>query len=328
MNNPSAAVAAPLGWRPGPPPHSTPATVGSLPAVDVDGPSPGDLECWSVTTIIDVLEKGGLVYWSAEETAWAAIRNERTWRAMLEDEGEETAVEWLSNARFRRGKDRLSDSDFGTGIHDLLEQWALDGTRPTPTEQRFMGDLPAARACLDQFDRWLDDFQPRFLATEMTVFTPEYGIAGTSDGIMDVDLARYDIDGREFFFDYKSSKKSFRKKGQPTTLYPDIGLQIAAYRHATYAAVWNARRYQLDKNRNSSRRYYLLNPDEQAMAVPVPATDGGLGIKITPEHCTVYPIRCDQVIYNYFLNCLELARFAYGDSRTVIGPPLTARKAS
>jgi hypothetical protein len=61
-------------------------------------------------------------------------------------------------------------------------------------------------------------------------------------------------------------------------------LQLAAYRHAEFAAVWRARRFE-----QYSRRYYLLNPEERAMALPMPKTDGGLVIHITPEHCDVYP---------------------------------------
>src|SRR5215469_11123827 len=54
-----------------------------------------DLTLWSVTTIIGALDKPGLLYWAAEQTAEAAIDSERTWKAMLADRGRGEAVKWL-----------------------------------------------------------------------------------------------------------------------------------------------------------------------------------------------------------------------------------------
>lgn len=281
-----------------------------LPAVDVDNPAPGDQQLWSVTTIISILDKPALMYWSAAEAAYCAIRNERTWKAMLADEGEAAAVKYIRDARMRPAKNRMSDTAFGTAIHDLCEQYALTGTMPSVPRERFAEDHEAAAACMQQFDQWVQKAQPEYRATEMTTFTPTYGVAGTSDGI-------FTLNGERAIFDYKSSKKSFDSRGEPTTLYPELGLQLAAYRYAEFTSVWHARRFEKFR-----RRYYLLSEDERAMAVPVPEVDGGIGIKITPEHCTAYTIECGPDQYEAFLYVLEAARWRFESSRNVIGKPI------
>lgn len=281
-----------------------------LPEVDVKKPDDADLVMWSVTTILQVLDKPALLYWASEQTAREAVRVARTLASRVDEDGEAEVVKWLRDARFRRDKNRLTDAQFGTEIHALCESYALTGEKPTPTRDVFGEDLAAAQGCLDQFDQWLTDFSPEYVATEVMVATPAYGIAGTCDGFLN-------IDGTRFIFDIKSSKKSRDAKGQATGLYPEIGLQLAAYRYAELAAVWRPRRYEKFR-----RRYYLLSPSEQAMAVPVPEVDAAIGIKITPEHCTAYPVRADEEVYGYFLNCLEVARFSFEASKAVIGDPL------
>lgn len=265
-------------------------------------PEPHDLQMWSVTTILKCLASEGLIYWAAEEAALCAIRQQRTWQAMRDEQGEEEAALWIRDARFRRPKGQRSAAELGTLVHDACEQYALSGERPEVDEE--------VAPFLDQFDRWLDAFQPEYQATEVTVYNPTYGYAGTCDGFLSVD-------GVRLIIDYKTSRKSFDKKGKPTGPYPEVGLQLAAYRFAEGAAVWRPRR--MEKYR---RRYYLLSPEERALAVPVPEVDGGAVIHITPEHCEMYPIRCDEEVYQSFLYVQEAARWQFQTSKNVIGAPM------
>lgn len=280
------------------------------PAVDVEAPAPGDQELWSVTTILNVLDKPGIDYWVGAEAGYCAIRNERTWKAILAEDGELAAVKYIRDARFRPAKNRLSDRAFGTALHAIAEKYAITGTMPRPTREQFMEDYDAAVACINQLEGWFQRAQPEFIATEMTVYTPTYGVAGTSDGI-------FRLHGSTRIFDYKGSKKSYDDNGKPTRLYDEIGLQLAAYRYAEFTSVWHARRFEKFK-----RRYYLISEEERSLAVPVPEVDGGIGIKITPEHCTAYPIDCGPDMYEAFLYVLEAARWKYERARTVIGKPL------
>lgn len=288
-----------------------PAAFGQ-PAVNDATPNDDDLRLWSVTTILGALDKPALLYWGSEQTALAAIHSEATWRGMLADCdpdcGHNTpncaALKWLRDARFRRPKGVRSATELGTMVHAACEQYALTGTKPTDLD-------PEVEPFVDRFDEWLHRFQPEYQATEVAVYNPELGYAGQCDGFLT-------IQGVRFTFDIKSTKKHVDNKGKPTTPYPEqVGLQLAAYRYAKYAAVWRPRRMEKFK-----RRYYLLSADERAMAQPVPEVDTGLVIHITPQSCEAYPIVCDETVFDAYLAVQDSARWLWQDSRAVMSDPL------
>jgi hypothetical protein len=278
--------------------------------VDTD-PAEQDMQLWSVTTILGALDKPALLYWSAEQTALAAVHFESTWRGMLADDEEScrhdstdcAAIKWLRDARYRRPKGVRSSTELGTMVHDACEQYALTGTRPEVDDE--------VAPFVDRFDEWLQRFQPEYQATEVAVYNPELGYAGTTDAFLT-------IQGTRFVADYKSTRKHVDGRGKPTKPYPEqVGLQLSAYRYAQYAAVWRPRRTERFK-----RRYYLLGPDEQALAQPVPEVDTGLVIHLTPEACEAYPIVCDEHVFDAYLAAQDCARWLWQDSRAVMGEPL------
>jgi len=270
---------------------------------DVKMPADDDLRHWSVTTLIGALDKPALMYWAAEQAALCAIRQVATWQAIEGENGTAEAVKWISGARFRTPKGERGGAELGTAVHDAIETYTLTGNRP---------DIDAEiEPYLVQFDRWAQTWQPSYQATEVTVFAPTYGYAGTCDAFLT-------IDGVRFIADYKTSKKSFDKQGKPTSPYPEVALQLAAYRYAEMAAVWRPRRFEKFR-----RRYYLLSENERSAAVPVPEVDAGLAVHITPEHCEAYPVRCGEDVFEQFLFVVEAARYLFETSRIVIGPPLT-----
>ncbi len=273
------------------------------PALDGQKPQDDDARMWSVTTIIGALDKPALLYWAAEQTAKAAAASARTLAARIDEEGEEAVVKWLRDARFRRPKGERSAAELGTAVHEACETYALTGERPDMDDD--------VVPFFEQFDRWCQRFQPTYQAAEMTVYSPQYGYAGTCDAFLN-------IDGVRFIADYKTSKKSYDAKGNPTGPYPEVALQLAAYRHAEMAAVWRPRRMEQFR-----RRYYLLGEAEKAIAVPVPEVDTGLVIHITPEHCDAYPVECGPDIFEAFLFVLEAARWQFQTSKSVIGMPLS-----
>ena len=276
------------------------------PALDGQKPADDDERHWSVTTIIGCLDKPALLYWAAEQTAVAAVNSARTLEARVEEEGVDTVVKWLRDARFRRDRTQRTAAELGTEVHAACESYALTGQRP---------DVDAeVQPFLDQFDRWAQEFQPVYQAAEVTVYSPSYGYAGTCDAFLTVGGVRCIVD-------YKSSRKSFDNRGNPTTPYPEVALQLAAYRHAELAAVWRPRRMEQYR-----RRYYLLGQAEREMAVPVPEVDTGLVIHITPDHCDAYPVECGPDIFEAFLFVQEAARWQFQTSKTVIGRPLEPAK--
>lgn len=284
------------------------------PAIEDAPAQDGDAQYWSVTSVLGALDKPALMYWAAEQSALAALHSEATWRGMMADDDPGcvhvdadscAVVKWLRDARFRRPRGVRSATELGTLVHEAAEAYALTGTRPEVDDE--------VRPYLDQFDAWLQAFGPSYQATEVTVYHPELGYAGTADAFLT-------IDGVRFIADYKSTRRSRDARGNPTEPYPEqVGLQLAAYRHAQYAAVWRPRR--LEKFR---RRYYLLSADEQGMAVAVPEVDTGLVIHLTPEHCTAYPIRCDDEVFEAYLAVQDAARWSYQVSRTVMSEALVA----
>lgn len=278
------------------------------PALDGQKPADDDERHWSVTTILGCLKAEGLLYWTAEEAAKAAVNSAASLQARIEEEGREAVIKWLRDARFRRAKGERTAAELGTEVHAACEAYALTGQRP---------DVDAeVQPFLDQFDRWAQEFQPVYQAAEVTVYSPSYGYAGTCDAFLTVGGVRCIVD-------YKSSRKSFDNRGNPTTPYPEVALQLAAYRHAELAAVWRPRRMEQYR-----RRYYLLGAAEREMAVPVPEVDTGLVIHITPDHCDAYPVECGPDIFESFLFIQEAARWQFQTSKTVIGRPLEPAKES
>lgn len=294
-----------------------------LAPTDVAKPDPDDLRLWSVTTIIGCLDKPALMYWAAEQAALAAVGSAKSLPQRIEEEGPEQVVKWLRDARFRRPKGRLSNASLGTAAHQACEEYALTGVRPDRDRlagiireeggARFDGvDAEAAvlSKMLDQFDGWLQRFTPTYDATEVVVYHPTYGYAGTADTLLTVD-------GVRLIGDYKTSRQGFDSKGNAKSPYPEAALQLAAYRHAEFAAVWRPRRTERFR-----RRYYLLSEAEREQAHPVPEVDGGAVIHITPDHCELFPVRCDQVVHEAFLFVQEASRWVNGLSKDVIGMPM------
>lgn len=294
-----------------------------LAPTDVDKPADDDLRLWSVTTLIDCLHKEGIVYWAAEQTALTAVASAKSLPARIDEEGPEQVVKWLRDARFRRPRGRLSAASLGTVAHQACEEYALTGTRPDTGRlaeiiradggERFDGveaETAVLVKMLDQFDGWLQRFTPVYDACEVVVYHPTYGYAGTADAFLRLDDVRLIVD-------YKTSRDGFDSKGNPKRPYPEAALQLAAYRHAEFAAVWRPRRTERFR-----RRYYLLSEAEREQAHPVPEVDGGAVIHITPDHCELFPVRCDQLVHEAFLYVQEASRWVNGLSKDVIGTPM------
>lgn len=286
--------------------------------VDAERPEAGDQVLYSVTSVLSVLDRPALIPWAVNETAkWVVKLHSRIPR-VIEEDGEEEAQKWIAGLRWRTDG-LLTAADVGTVSHSLMEQYVVTGKRPkiTPDLHPSPGrglhpeDVATLQRILDQGDRFLQEFQPRYEAAEVVVASPSYGYAGTCDGILS-------IDGQRLIIDYKTSRETYTKKGALKGPYPEVGLQLAAYRYAEVAAVWRARRTKM-----SGRRYYLLSREEREAAMPMPEVDGGLAIYLTPERYGVYPVRCGPDEFEAFLFCLEVARWQFNFANQMVGNPMT-----
>lgn len=263
-----------------------------------------DMRLWSVTTILGESDSNrGLIEWSKGEVAKAAVASLETLTAMARNEGEEAAVAWLRGATDRPGRrGERTNVQLGSAVHAACEDYALSGIRPEVDSE--------VAPFLDRFEEWCQRFSPAYEAAEMTVYSPTYGYAGTLDAVLKVD-------GMSVVTDYKTSRNDRDSDGKLRRPYPRVALQLAAYRYAELAAAWRPVRSQ----KQWSRRYYLLSPEEQTDAIAVPPVDGGLCLYITPARCEAYPARCDESIYEMFLFCVEVARWREMAPR-VLGEPL------
>lgn len=267
-----------------------------------------DRRFWSVTTLIDVLGSEGLIWWAAKETAKAAVHKRSTWLSIEESSGSLEAIDWLAKARFTPPKGERKSSELGSDVHAAAEEYALTGVKPSVARD--------VQPFLDRFDEWLSEWQPRYLATEASVFSPRYGYAGTLDAILEVDDPQTGESIR-LIIDYKTSREGFDGRGRPKTPFPEVALQLAAYRYAELAAVARVRRWE-----ERRRRYYLLNDWEKENAVPVPEVKGAGCIHITPDHCDLFPVRADLEVFDSFLAVMDAARFVLQLGNTVIGSPM------
>lgn len=298
--------------------------------VEIDKPDEDDLRLWSVTALLNALAKPGLDIWKERQGPTFACEEyldhkaSAPWVSRLLKEGVGSAVKYLT--AFRWPSDELAATETGTAVHSACEQYVITGQRPDREEvEGFMvaaqerrspndrlsdpeviaTEAQTIEAMLDQFEGWLDRFQPRYLAAEVTIFSPTYGYAGTSDGFLEIEVP--------WIFDIKTSRDDVDGRGRPKGPYPEAALQLAAYRYAEMAAPWRARRFE-----HYRRRYYALSPTEQEMAVPVPPVEGGLVLYITPERCEAYPVRCDESVFESFLAVVDAARWSYELSKDAV----------
>jgi hypothetical protein len=281
---------------------------------------PDDEVMWSVTTLIGILDKPALVPWAVGVTAERVVRKLAIIQQRINSEGDASAVDYIKGLRWQTDG-LLADNQLGTVAHGLFDEYALSGTRPDVTpdlhpDHAAKGstlvaeDMRSLHGMLHQFELFLEQYQPAYDACEAIVYSPTYTYAGQADAFVH-------IDRMALILDYKTSRKTYDGRGKIRTPYPEVGLQLAAYRYAEMAAVWRARRYE-----NRSRRYYLLSSAEKALAVRVPPVDGGVAVRITPDHFGVYPVRCGERQHDAFLYCLEVARWQFNESAHVVGNPM------
>jgi len=264
------------------------------------------LRLWSATTMIKLAtgNSDALMNWAVRTTAEAAYDKYRTLGAFREDGDREGGVKWLTEARWQKSGKAAAR---GTDVHHAAEQYAL-GQVPDVEEHI----LPY----VEQYRRFLADHKPVFEMSEAPVYAPTYGYAGTCDGIMV-------IGGQRGVFDYKTTDvgpNEVTERGNPRSRppYPEVALQLVAYRRAELVGVLSEQRYAQGK------RYYLYDPEVQHE--PMPETDGAVCIVISPHDYQVVPVRTDEVVWRAWRHVCEVARFQVETSRAVFGPPITAPK--
>lgn len=244
-------------------------------------------EFWSVTTIISGgVPKPALLPWGIKSVAESAVAKRATLTAMLADC--ETpkecakgvfcpvcteAIRYLKGAPYAK---RDAAGDLGTDVHAAAEAYSLG--------QPFPKWSPLIRPYMEAYVAFLEDFTPTFTATEASVYNRTQKYAGTLDAIARLQLPLQALPG-DYILDTKSGKG----------IYPEIGLQLAAYRNAEFIGL----------------------PD--GSEAPMPDVDGALGLHLTPQGYRLIEVRADAEVFNAFLYAREVFRFATDTSKTVLG---------
>lgn len=190
----------------------------------------GEPEVPSITTILAV-ENQDLGWWEARLAVGAAIEHLRLVQDVLA-EGNPQRIKgmrsWLQDAAVR---DRDSASARGDFVHNYAEVYALHVMGSATDE-----DVAAQRAlCLEQdlgdfltsFHRFWDEFRPRPLMPEATVWNATVGYAGTTDLICEIETEQ----GPTLtVLDWKTKRGLFLRNGQPkrNDLQVHTGMQLAA----------------------------------------------------------------------------------------------------
>lgn len=155
---------------------------------------------YSVTTILNVLNKPALPGWAAKSAAEFVVNNYAVVSNLIGEGQKAAAVDLIKGAPWRQ---RDKAADLGTSVHHAVE--AIQG-------RDHEGWSEDVAPFMVSFLAWHDHFKPEILVSEGTIFNRAYDYAGTLDII-----AR--IDGLNWLIDAKSGKG----------VYPEHALQIAAY---------------------------------------------------------------------------------------------------
>lgn len=153
----------------------------------------------SITTALKAVAKPDLNNWIAKVTSEYCDQNWDDLSGMHPD---------LRREKIREAHLAISGpkADLGSAVHSVLDNWA----KGIPSESSKQTD-----SYVNQFTRFLMDYRPRFIETEVTVGS-RAGYAGTADAIAE-------INGKVWILDWKSGG-----------VYEEYGMQLAALRNADY----------------------------------------------------------------------------------------------
>jgi hypothetical protein len=192
--------------------------------------------------------------------------------AMRRTGGDSAAIDWL-----KRIPDYQRDTaaDTGSRVHRLAEEMARGGEPEVSADE-----APYVAA----YREFLDAFKPRFLAIEEMVVSLKHLYAGTLDAILV-------LDGEVWIVDLKTG----------AGLYPETGLQLAAYASADFIGrPGTARRFRLPR----ATRYGAIH--------------------VRPEGARLVEYRVDRGTLGAFLEARRLFAWRQGPGKSVVGAVVTA----
>lgn len=264
------------------------------------------VELVSATTLIkDALgTSSGLVNWNKQQVAGVCFDRYKMLGGFVEEGDREGAIKW---ALGKVWDDLGSAAARGTEVHDVAEKFAL-GVIPEVD--------PAVEPYVAQYRRFLSDFKPEFLMAEAPVYNLTYRYAGTLDGIAV-------IDGKALVVDIKTTAhgpdaKDARGKPKSRPPFPEVALQLTLYRRAELVGLL------AERKEIQYRRYYVLDPE--AHTEPMPETEGGVCIVVSPEDYKVVPVDTSERIWKVCRHVIQVAKFQSETSKAVFGPEIQPKR--
>lgn len=216
-----------------------------------------------VTTAIGALNKSALVNWAAKESASFAVDN---WDR-LSGLGVSQRYEEIRSAKDKRNKDAVVR---GNRIHAMAERIAHGEEVDVPKE--YVGPV-------DAYARFLDAWDFETIATETPVCRTDYRYGGTLDAIVESD--RF---GR-VLLDVKTG----------SGVYDEVGLQLAAYRHADVLLE------EVEQTGPRGGKKPSLWVEKPMLSV-----DTVMVAHVKPDTVDLVPVVADQDVWRTFLYILEV----------------------
>lgn len=265
------------------------------------------VELVSATTLIkDALGLSrGLEYHGKEAVAIAAIDNYKKLGRYIEDPVDRNdGIDWLLKQQW---EGLQSASNRGTEIHTVAENLHLGNVVEYD---------PFLEPWIVQCRHFLEDFRPQFLMAEAPVYNLTMRYAGTLDGIAV-------IDGKTVVVDIKTTAhgpNAKNRKGKPRSRPPfsDVALQLTLYRHAELVGLL------ADRKEIQYRRYYVFDPELHAE--PMPETEGGVCIVVSPEDYLVVPVDTSERIWKACRHVIQVAKFQTETAKAVFASPISPKQ--
>lgn len=245
-----------------------------------------------VTTILEQGHpKPELAFWSANHTAADAFATlPALVAASLRPAEKAAAYDYLRKGHIRKKDGRKK---LGGAVHRLVEAHVLG----TPVPEELLDD-PELTPFLDRFMAFVDEWEVTFEASEMVVANYAQGYAGTLDYLLRSPrlAAALRVPARTVFLGDTKTGGELDEKG----VYPEAGLQMAAYRNAEVAWLRDGTRVPLP-----------------------PMHDVGIVLHLRPEGYRVKPLKCGADVFAAFLHVQQVAEFKRVLSKSVVGEALT-----
>lgn len=221
----------------------------------------------SVTTVIsDGVPKPGLQRWFLKNIAKAAAADRVRLATLPAPEVEKFLMGTISPASTE------ASANLGARVHAKAEVISRGGTVDEIPEE----ELPF----IENLIRFVKDFNPTYIEAESSVFSRQYGYAGTLDAIVT-------IDGKTHVLDIKTGK----------SVWPEVALQLAAYKHADFIGDQSGVEKPVHATDNI-----------------------GLVLHLRPDRYELIPVDISLPTFDTFLSALDMHRWLRVYSKDILRP--------